>query len=84
VKFVSPGVKPESVSGDSFYVYPASGGSALAADVVYDESTCTATLTPRTRSRRDRVQGHARASVTAEGGMTLGGSGTWQFTTGDA
>lgn len=84
VKFVSPGVRPESIDASSFYVTPASGGTHLAGQVVYDKDTLTATFTPTNPlSPSTAYKVTLDPDVTADGGMTLGSPYTFSFTTGD-
>jgi hypothetical protein len=82
VKFVAPGVRAESVTPDTFYVTPASGGQHLSGEVVYDETTTTATFTP-SNPLADGVEYKVTLGpeITAVGGLTLGAPATFNFTT---
>lgn len=83
VKFVAPGVRPESLDATTFFVTPAGGGSHLAGRIAYDEATSTVTFTPASPlSPNTEYKVTLTADVVAEGGMTLGQPYTFNFTTG--
>lgn len=82
VKLVAPGLNPESVTDDNFYVTPASGGAHLVGDLVYDEDNHTITFTPANDlSPGVEYKVTIGAGLRASGGMTLGQDKTFQFTT---
>lgn len=85
VKFVTPGLDASSVTTDTVYVTPASGGSHLAGTVSYDEDTCTASFTPTNGFSPDtQYKLTLDANLAAAGGMLLGTPITFVFTTGDS
>jgi hypothetical protein len=78
-------IDPETLTDDSFYVYPASGGSHLAGEVTYDERSHTATFTPsKPLSANTEYMAVLDASVASIGGSGLGDPYQWSFRTGAA
>lgn len=85
VKFVTPGLRADSVTDEHFYVIPASGGPHLLGDLSYDETTCTINFAPTNPlSPNTAYTVTLDAGLVAAGGMTLGTPVTFGFTTGDA
>lgn len=84
-KFVTPGLQGASVTPDTVYVTPASGGTHLSGELTYDESTCTVAFAPTNLLSPDTAyKVTLDAGLTAAGGLTLGTPVTFGFTTGDA
>lgn len=80
VKF-DGGVRPESLTADTFFVGAASGGPHLAATISYDPDTSTATLTPDNGLSNDVEYQVTIGEVRALGGMPLDPPVIFSFTT---
>lgn len=82
VKFVAPGIRADSLTEESFYVIPASGGQHLAGTVSFDTATQTATFTPDSPlSPGVQYKAVISTDVRGAGGQTFGSDFTFLFTT---
>lgn len=74
-------IDPATLTAETFYIAPASGGSALQASIAYDDASRTATLTPENPlSAGVTYRMTIGAAVRALGGQALGSDYEWVFT----